>query len=209
MSTDYRKINYKNKNIGSIAGCYCPPHKGHYNSFLRVIREFKLDVLFIETTNTDRYSRHGTPLKHSLETLRKWAKCIERETNAKVFVLDSMSNFEFIPRDISHFYAIQIYDEEEESPKTHILERTARRYLQRLKKDPFGDDPTRKTTLKDKASDARLPRNGKVSATKFVNCLMDVKTGKKTKEECHPFIDHLKKPEMNRYIDSITAFELK
>jgi len=208
MSTDYSKINYKNKNIGSISGCYCPPHKGHYNSFIRVIREFKLDILFIETTNTDKFSRHGTPLKHTLETLKKWAKCIERVTKAKVYVLDDMTNFAFIPRDISHFYMIQIYDEEEESPKQHVLDRTARQFLKQLKKDPFGDDSKRKTTLKDKVSDGILRREGKISATKFVNCLIDVKGGKKSREECHSFIDHLKKPEMNKYIDSITAFTL-
>ena len=82
------------KTIGLMSGCFCPPHKGHYNSFLRMLqnRELDLDILVLESLNDKKAesSRHGTPFSHSVFALNMFANYLEEKTGKKVLVRNAM-----------------------------------------------------------------------------------------------------------------------
>jgi len=216
---------YKDKTVGIMSGCFCPPHKGHYNSFLQAINsgtkeKYKLDFLFIETTNSgtkSEGSRHGTPVSHTLETLNKWANKIYEEIGTQVFINNSVdpykSNYQFIPRNVGHVYDISVYDSVPEDNQRKLLDRTAKNFLIQLKKDQWGNNNTRNTTLYNKAStvESERDRTENLSATEFTRCLMNVqqKDTKENRELCSKFINHLSPSERDEYIDSIIQYKLK
>ena len=203
-----------------MGGCYCPPHKGHYNSFLKAIDMYKLDVLFIETTNSatnPEYSRHGTPASHTLETLNKWANKIHKETGTEVFINNSSapykSNYQFIPRNVGHVYSISIYNDVKEDNQRTLLDKTSKNYLIQLKADPWKNNKTRNTTLYNKATtvESERERAENLSATEFTRCLINVQKSdtRKNRDLCSKFINHLSTEERDEYIDSIIQYTLK
>ena len=213
---------YKNKNVGIIAGCYCPPHKGHYNSFLQAIEKYKLDILFIETTNSgtkSERSRHGTPVSHTLETLNTWANKINSETSGvEVFINNGVapykSTYQFIPRNVGHVYSISVYDDVPEDNKRKLLKKWAKSFFIQLRKaEEWEKNSTRNTTLYNKASTVEFARDRteNLSATEFTKCLMNVqkKDTKENRELCSKFINHLSPSERDEYIDSIIQYKLK
>lgn len=83
------KINTTGKlNIGGYMGCFCPPHRGHFNQMVNAIKTFKLDILLINTMNSAYpYTRHGIPLLESLLILYDYCKIISEMLNVAIFII--------------------------------------------------------------------------------------------------------------------------
>jgi hypothetical protein len=94
---DILSLNFKDKVVGTIAGCFCPPHKGHFAMILEACRDNKLDIVFVKTVNRDKASsaRHGVPAQASIKILSIYAKYIYDTVGTEVFI-----STEFIPWDI-------------------------------------------------------------------------------------------------------------
>jgi hypothetical protein len=55
----YGKDIIGGKTIAQMAGCYCPPHKGHFMTWSNTCKDLNLDVLFIMSTNNSRINKKG------------------------------------------------------------------------------------------------------------------------------------------------------
>jgi hypothetical protein len=91
---DLNDINIKDKVIGFIAGCYCPPHKGHLKTWIQACVDLNLDILFITTlTNYFKtkqfYSRHGIPIEFTEWVVSNWYKELKNRDGKQVTVVFS------------------------------------------------------------------------------------------------------------------------
>lgn len=85
----------KEKNIININGCFCPPHKGHYNmiknnilSAIETIGE-NIDCALISFTsfgNNIYNSRHGVPYEQSLNMMILYLSKLSKELNVTFFL---------------------------------------------------------------------------------------------------------------------------
>ena len=194
------------KTVGLMSGCFCPPHKGHYNSFLKMLqnRELDLDILILESLNDEKpeKSRHGTPFSHSVFALDKFANYLEEKTGKKVLVRNAMGalykgkgynllQYPYIPSSIKKVYRITIFDEIYEKnpskPKTlNQLSRILFRNLRNGNEDKYEQKIFYRREIEKNSVD-------KLSATKFVKA---IKEGR----DVSKFINHLSIIDQDRYI---------
>ena len=190
------------KTLGLMSGCFCPPHKGHYNSFLKMLqnRELDLDILVLESLNDKeaKKSRHGTPLSHTNFALNMFAKYLEEKTGKKVLVRNAMgarykgigynlNRYSYIPSSIKKVYRISILDEKyEKGPlKPKSLNQLARIFFRNLRngnEDKYEEKIFFRREIEKNSVD-------KLSATKFVKAI-------KEGENVSKFINHLSKRHM-------------
>ena len=85
----------KEKNIISLCGCYCPPHKGHYNMIKNNILNASetigenIDCALINFTsfgNNIYKSRHGVPYEQSLNMMILYLLKLSKELNVTFFL---------------------------------------------------------------------------------------------------------------------------
>ena len=94
----------KNKNIITIAGCFCPPHKGHYNMIKNNIInasntikepvEFAL-VDFVSFGNNIYKSRHGVPYSESFDMMLLYLTKLSMEFKDTTFYLQKEKDYYF------------------------------------------------------------------------------------------------------------------
>ena len=167
------KKRTKDKIILSFAGCFCPPHVGHYNMVDTAISKIKPDIVQIQIVNSNEDTRHGTPLEHSIQTWKKWGKVLSEKYGVDMYV--------------SHFFQrnLLLYDGGAEFIKAYIQanvwegEQMPKEY--------------RRNPLQQKSLDNMVPyflkgvprdfkgyyayhiqREGDLSATNFIKCLKDL-----------------------------------
>ena len=81
-------LNYAGKTVGLMSGCFCPPHKGHFQAIYDACHKYNIDILFLRTQNSpnkDR-SRHGLPLSVSLTLLCIYAKYIYSKLGTEIII---------------------------------------------------------------------------------------------------------------------------
>jgi hypothetical protein len=102
----------EDKTMAFISGCYCPPHRGHFNTWQTACHDLDLDVLFITSLNvpyeTEEYdrktvedknkvkkiqpsykSRHGIPLEFTEWVVSNWSSQLKNKKNEQVTVVFS------------------------------------------------------------------------------------------------------------------------
>ena len=201
--------NLKGKTIGLMSGCFCPPHKGHYKSFLKMLKdpELNLDILVLESVNDEKVenSRHGTPLSHTNFALNMFADYLEKKTGKKVIVRNArgalykdkgynLLQYTYIPNTVKRVYRIRILDEKYEknnslkNPKD--LKKINRMFFRNLRDGineyKYQEKIFFRTKIEQKDED-------KLSATKFVNAMVKGKDVSK-------FINHLSPKDQKRYV---------
>ena len=85
---DLETLNYSGKTVGLMSGCFCPPHKGHFQTIYDACHNYNIDILFLRTQNNavkDR-SRHGLPLSVSLTLLNIYAKHIYSKLGTQIII---------------------------------------------------------------------------------------------------------------------------
>ena len=199
------------KTIGLMSGCFCPPHKGHYNSFLRMLqnRELDLDILVLESLNEKKAegSRHGTPYSHSVFALNMFANYLEEKTGKKVLVRNAFGalyegkgynllNYSYIPSSVKKVYRITIFDEiyEKNPRKPKTLKEIQRIFFYNLRKEE--DKYEEKIFFRREIEKNNID---KLSATKFVRA---IKEGR----DVSKFINHLSESDQKKYISETLKY---
>lgn len=176
------KMDFKGKNVGIIAGCFCPPHKGHYQTIYDACAKNKLDYMFIHTMNNSNAikSRHGVPALFSVKMLSYFAKNINKYLGTQFFISNTSQS---IPWDINNsmnkIYMIDVVEmdgEPTESNMEYVRERedtdplanAARRYLINFK--PNVDKKVQYSVLfRNKLTS--------ISATSFIKSIIKYRDG--------------------------------
>ena len=175
------------KIIVVMNGCFCPPHFGHYLSFIRAIEEIqekqkiKVDILLLTTTNNSDHPRHGTPVEHTVETLERWGRKIKGvdvlvgsslphpnpgvnwSTHTKNFISFNM------PDTVKRIYEVRVLEGVSEIPKqfTPSINTGGFHRLRQTRISEF-------EWISDKVLDYFMIREDDgYSATKFTQCLKD------------------------------------
>lgn len=97
----------QHKRVAVIYGCFCPPHKGHYDQVVKSITDNHIEVMLLQTTNDEKGSRHGVPLEETVRTWMDWGKVIESLYHCKLFIRTHYRMFQFLT-DISTLFLITI-----------------------------------------------------------------------------------------------------
>ena len=121
----------KDKIVGCINGCYCPPHKGHFKTWQNACKDLNLDVLCIGSINkpykTEEYhrtsiedknkkkkiqpsytSRHGIPLEFTEWVVSQWSKELKNREGKPVHIVFSiLLPNSFIENNFKQLYLIQ------------------------------------------------------------------------------------------------------
>ena len=191
--SEYLETVLKDQVAVYMNGCFCPPHKGHYDSFVNAITEFQPALLLISTTNYSANPRHGTPLSHTIETLKRWGKVLKKKYGVEVLVYSLMEGDDMFwyqqnfPKDVlTKMIHYHIHDKRDE-------EIVFNRELPKKCGSGFW-----KKVHPDKRFEyhALRPENSP-SATKFTACL-------KSEASCHEFVP-TDEPDPQRYIQQIRA----
>jgi nicotinic acid mononucleotide adenylyltransferase len=197
------------KTIGYIYGCYCPPHKGHYKTFIDSIHNLDLDMLFIESGNRKKRPRHGTPLEHSERMLSIFARQLEENTNAKVYIIDkskskhNLMNFTWVVPSINTFYWIVYVENESNLGKYNkSLNHFNKSMFTQLRSNPQSNDKFKHVEF--------LRDDNSTSSTKFSICLEQYikNQTQENHDKCHPFINHLSPSNINYYLDDILQYNV-
>lgn len=220
---DHITATIHGKKIGKLAGCFCPPHKGHYASFFQAITDLNLDMLFITSVNRKTFTRHGTPLEHTYRALSMFARQLQADTGAEVYVMSSSpptdddflpnfyARYEWVPATVGHVYDIANLDnpsDRRSEPRT--LAQFNRSFFPQLKHNEYNkSSPSR--DLNEKYSYIQYDRpQDSVSATKFSRCLEKYqKTGLwEDKKACYKFINHLSQSDMDAYLEDVLQYKV-
>jgi hypothetical protein len=62
------------KRLTTVDGCFCPPHRGHYDMMAETA--LQVDVIIIHSMNTSLGARHGTPKEHTVVTWMDWCRSL-------------------------------------------------------------------------------------------------------------------------------------
>lgn len=231
MLTDHIKhvaSTQAGKKIGEMGGCFCPPHKGHYQSLKNAIRDIGLDVLLVSTINREDSPRHGTPRAHSIRVLSMYARQIMAELaaeghNVEVYIMPNttsqtrdITTYGWVSPDIGKFYDIQKHDTQESLDeslrKKRTLDRYGRVYFKQLTHNKY-DPASPKVTMHDKYEAVDLLRDKAtgLSATKFSKCLAHYQQNPTpaNRKACHKFIDHLSPSDIEAYLDDILQYPIE
>ena len=176
------KMDFKGKNVGIIAGCFCPPHKGHYQTIYDACAKNKLDYMFIHTMNNSNAikSRHGVPALFSIKMLSYFAKNINKYLDTQFFISNTSQS---IPWDINNsmnkIYMIDVVEMDGEPTESNM------EYVrERVDTDPLANAARRylinfKPNVDKKVQYSVLFRNKltSLSATSFVKSIIKYRDG--------------------------------
>lgn len=111
---------FENKTVLEVLGCFCPPHIGHYkliNDGIELLakRGIKIDVLEIFPLGSDKLenTRHGTPVSHSIDTMKDFARVLAAKHGIKAVWVRSVIHLDLwwrskIPGHT--FYSLRAYE---------------------------------------------------------------------------------------------------
>lgn len=185
---DIFKTNGMTTNVGKMTGCYCPPHKGHYESILNACKELDLRVLFLSSNNRPgaSRSRHGMPSEFSAEQLCIFAKQIYMEMgeNIVIFVTagSSLSTPWEIESNMDKFFIISSFEYDDEESKQlaiqskaleEAVDPLAKVFPKVFRKFKRSTPEQRQTKVSNKIF-LRDKKEG-FSATKFTKCLIELR----------------------------------
>ena len=172
FTVEQLKERTRDKVILAFYGCFCPPHAGHYNMVDTAISKIKPDVVIITSMNSNEYSRHGTPLSHTLKTWKDWGKILSKKHNVDIYIPDDYTNnlvwgggAEFIKAyiDTDVWEGKEMPREYRKNPlQQSSLEGKSLGYLYKVPRDFKGFYVY------------HIQREGDLSATAFVKCLKDL-----------------------------------
>lgn len=197
------------KNFSLMAGCFCPPHKGHYKTFKDSILNFNLDVLIIQSFNhvKPKNTRHGTPLEHTIRVLEMYARQLMAEIEGvEVYVVPidgtKLTTMWWMTPEINKYYDINYIDD----PSSTSFNKEPRKLAD------FGKAfYPQLRQYEDKYVEIRILReNDGLSATKFTQCLENyqAKPTPENRAKCYMFIDHLLPSDMEAYLDDIMQYQI-
>lgn len=88
---------FSNKIVLEYFGCFCPPHRGHFEVLENAIRETYPNIVLVITTNkkNPEISRHGIPIDFTIETWNKWGKILRRKYGIEFYVSDDQNLIDF------------------------------------------------------------------------------------------------------------------
>ena len=176
------KMDFKEKNVGIMAGCFCPPHKGHYQTIYDACAKNNLDFMFIKTTNNSNVqkSRHGVPASFTIKMLSYFAKYINNKLGTQFFISNTSESLPWnINNSMKKLYEIDIVELDGEPTENDIenankreqkdpLANAARRYLINLKPN---DD------MKVQYSVLFRNKSTSISATSFIKSIIKLRDG--------------------------------
>lgn len=89
--------SFSGKTVLTFFGCFCPPHRGHYETLERAIRDVRPNIVVVESMNSDNpeYSRHGIPLSFALKTWMRWSEFLSQKYGITFYAVDNSSKFWF------------------------------------------------------------------------------------------------------------------
>lgn len=216
-------------NVGSMYGCYCPPHKGHYENILTACKELDLRILFLHTANTYNVSgsRHGIPAEFSVEHLCIFAKEIHNMLDKNIIIFISSGSINSYTWDIESnmdtMYDISGYEYDTEDEKlkasaykdkeesTDALERVFLKIYKNFERST----PEKKQTKVLRKIFIRDKKDG-LSATKLTECLIQLKTHletdntstKETYKKCYSYIPDFYTDDMKyNYVDNALRYK--
>jgi hypothetical protein len=216
-------------NVGSMYGCYCPPHKGHYENILTACKELDLRILFLHTANTYNASssRHGIPAEFSVEHLCIFAKQIHNILDKNIIIFISAASTNSYTWDIESnmdtLYDITGYEFDTEDEKikaiaykekeesTDALERTFLKVYKNFERST----PEKKQTKVLRKVFIRDKKDG-LSATKLTECLIDIKNkletdatpSKEIYKKCYSYIPEFYTEDMKyNYVDNALRYK--
>jgi hypothetical protein len=152
-------LDWTNKIVGVVAGCYCPAHRGHYESIVYLIQKFKLNVIIIMIFGHAKpeNSRHGVPESESVKAWKSWGKIIEKKYRCTVVVVKNDYNLRFVPNTVRYVFLVQISETEKQQEE--------KKYSSLFLPNVDRNIISRQIILRN--------RNN-LSATNFTQCLMNV-----------------------------------
>ncbi len=209
----YNSINeitpiFENAIVGIMNGCYCPPHKGHFNSWEYACQEFKLSILCITSVNVDKKhrARHMIPYEFTQKIILEWGKELYRKYNTTVMFTDinEISTFWNIPSNVQKLYDINVHETNNDDEMREIKEQliakhkadgddflegttTVRRYMTHFK--TLKADLLKAGKIYDKTEYRNMFRdlNGP-SATKFTKCIVKNRNESIDSKKCFEFL---------------------
>jgi len=174
FSVEQLKERTKDKVILSIAGCFCPPHAGHYNLVDTAISKIKPDIVIINSVNRNENPRHGTPLSHTLKTWKNWGNILSKKHNVDLYIPNDYINDLVWGGGAEYIKAYVQTDvwEGKEMPREYrrnplqqsSLENKSLSFLYKVPRDFKG------------YYIYHIQREGDLSATAFVKCLKDLQS---------------------------------
>jgi len=152
---------FEGKSIANVVGCFCPPHRGHYEMVSYVAKH--ADFVMLSSVNYSTNSRHGTPLEHTIATWIDWCRTIPQ---TKFFIFWTVFA-SWLERSIpSSIKAVYMYVSiEDEAQREQQVDDAQKYHFSQYKNV---SEEKRKLLVRS--------RPESVSATKFVEALKDEST---------------------------------
>lgn len=212
-------------NVAVLSGCFCPPHKGHYEYIKNVCVELNINILFLDSTNKSSGGRHGIPGEFSIEQLCVFAKEINDTQGANIFVSHNDIPYS-ITNAMTKLYltsGFEIPKDEELLNKGMSKEEALRKKMN--DKDLFEQkDPLERASrifLKNFERSTDLHKQEKVqnvgfirdesdglSATKLTKCLIKIRDNGGRYDECFYFLPDFYTDEMkHNYINQAMKYK--
>jgi len=172
FSTEELRKYTAGKIVLRIAGCFCPPHIGHYNLVDTIISKIKPAIVNISTTNRSSNPRHGTPVEHTIKTWKDWSKILSAKYGVDFYISDFYNDkliYDGGSQFIKAFISTNVWEGEkmpEEYRKNPLrqksLEGMSLAFLNKVPRDFKG------------YYIYNFQREGDFSATQFTKCLKDL-----------------------------------
>ena len=205
-------LSKDNINIGTMTGCFCPPHKGHLEAMKSFVKDLHIDVLIISSVNSDKRfgARHYIPLDFTDHILKQYAKFI----GCSVLITSIKDNYvpEFYKKLKGKMFNMRAMED-----------LTLEQFVELNEKDGFTKfedhdniyiknmygrvgPGLRRNFNEDQLFDVRyLREEDGSSATKTARCIGDVASQIKEASECFQYLpDEYSEEEKNDYINTVT-----
>ena len=204
-------LSKENINIGSMSGCFCPPHKGHLEAMKAFVKDLHIDVLILNSMNSNKRfgSRHYIPLDFTYYILKQYAKYI----GCSVLITSSKDNYvpEFYKKLKGKMFNMRAM---EDITLEQFHELNAKDGFTKFEdhdniyiKNSYGraGPGQRRNFNEDQLFDVNYFREEDgSSATKTAKCIGDVATEMKESRECFKYLpDEYSEDEKMNYINTI------
>nr|QBK86642.1 MAG: cytidylyltransferase-like protein [Marseillevirus LCMAC102] len=188
---EYKKLHRETSYL-IYAGCFCPPHKGHYDVIKKYVDSYDNIYIFIWDPEE---SRHGVPAKMNQKVWKTWAQKLG--TNVHIILVDENDN----PLLFSQNWVVNHVAENSKITFMVGSDYTEKR-IENLQ-NSFEDIAKMQNKYYPNASYKQLTRS-KYSATDFVKCL------KNPVKSCENYIpEEMGKEWGKEYINKLRTYKLK
>ena len=198
MERTAKRIRTEPKVYLGFGGCFCPPHKGHFDSVQKYWTLYQPDVLQLVIAE-DAEQRHGVPIEEIKQLWKIYLKLLVPINGDNTQIAEIVSASEPVEKaislgmnrtDVGRVVVVVGSDYDKE---------TVVRYESLMKRK------TEKTRPENRKQYELLvnTRDGKLSATEFVACLL-------AEHNCDEFLPHaLPASEKKRVTSKLRTFKLK